>query len=808
MEYVEGEPVTTHCWRSDLGLTDRLELFSAVCNAVCYAHGRLVVHRDLKPSNVLVTPDGAVKLVDFGIAKVLDRGHGVEEGTALTAQGIRPLTPEYASPEQIRGEAVTVVSDVYALGVLLYQLLVGRSPYPTPLSTHEEIRRAVCEVEPLLPSDAVLFPKEIRSAQEDGSPPTPRQHQILEKHRRNRRRLSKQIRGDLDTVVLKALAKDGGQRYPSVEALIEDLHRYRNGLPVRARRAPWIYRARKFVGRHRLAVTAATATLLALLLGLAGTAWQAATAAQERDRAQLESSKLEATQEYLVSLFDAADPSQALGKDVTAKELVARGVERLDLELTDQPAVRLEMLNTLSRVSGALGELDQGEALLNQALPLAQELNGRDHPKVADVLVNLGRVLNEKGAWKEAQEVLEEALLLYQSSDREDRAMVFKGLSQLAYAHKSQGQRKEAALVLEEALGEARPLFGNESQEVADLLNDLGNALKREGKYLEAEASLTEALTIWRGMHEGDHPTIATATGNLAVLLFRKGHWEQAESGFREAIAMEQRIRGEKHPRLAAKLHNLANFLDTLGRFEEAAALRRQVLESVRESMGEASPYYGTTLDGLASDLAQTGRIGEAMPLFMEAERLLLAAVGPKHELYALNLSRRAGALHLQGKDREALPLIDEAIQSSRDRKTPESLAANLVRRGSIRLALGETLEAEEDFREGLRIQRETLPENHPNPVASLSGLGWALIGQERPSEALETLREAVALADKALPEKHWRRAEARAALGAALLGTQQQAEGTLLLRDALDTLEASRGVAHPTTRRAKSYLP
>ncbi len=313
MEYIAGAQLKAWCDSRGMGIPERLRLFADVCEAVRYAHQSLVVHRDLKPSNILVTDDGEVKLLDFGIAKLLESGpdgDGRGDGGAepATRTELRALTPEYAAPEQLRGEPVTTATDVYALGAILYELLTGRRPHQFPRRSPAEIERIVCDIDP--------------------DPP--------------------RLGGELDAILLRALQKEPARRYPSAEALLEDLRRWRDGLPVRARPDSALYRVRKFVRRHRLGVVAGGALVLSLIGGLAATLHQARAKTREAAKAR------EVT-DFVVNLFQVADPAESRGREVSAGELLARGVRRVDSALGRQPEVQEELLGVLGRIHRELG---------------------------------------------------------------------------------------------------------------------------------------------------------------------------------------------------------------------------------------------------------------------------------------------------------------------------------------------------------------------------------------------------------------------------------------------------------------------
>jgi serine/threonine-protein kinase len=332
MERVEGLPVTAYCDENRLSVESRLRVFLEICEAAQYAYRNLVVHRDLKPSNILVDTTGRVKLLDFGIAKLL--AEGAEEQAAATRTTLRVMTPEYAAPEQVRGDPVTTATDVYSLGVLLYELLAGERPYRLARRAPGELERAILDQDPSRPSDR---------ATAHGSRP-------------EAGRLGRRLRGDLDRIALMALQKEPERRYPSAEALANDIHRHLAGLPVAARGDAFAYRARKFLRRHTVGVVAAALVLLSLLGGLFAATWQAR-------RAQREASKAAAVKDFLGSLFSASDPSEARGRERTARDLLDEGARRIETDLQDQPEVQSEVTRLIANVYHQLGEYAREEPL-------------------------------------------------------------------------------------------------------------------------------------------------------------------------------------------------------------------------------------------------------------------------------------------------------------------------------------------------------------------------------------------------------------------------------------------------------------
>ncbi|MDX1420057.1 MAG: serine/threonine-protein kinase, partial [Rubricoccaceae bacterium] len=483
MEYVEGEPITAYCDAHRLSVDARLRLFATVCEAVRYAHRNLVVHRDLKPSNILVSEDAEgrpqVKLLDFGIARLL----ATDDDALLTQTGHRVLTPAYAAPEQVTGGAVTTATDVYALGGLLYRLLCGQPPIETEGRTAQEVEADVLGAPPPPPS-ARATPE---AAERRGTTPD---------------RLARRLRGDLDTMALVALHKEPERRYGSAAELLDDVTRHLGGLPIEARRDSRGYRLTKFVGRHRAAVLA-TGGVVALVAVLVG--FYTARLAAERDRAQGEADKAAEVSAFLASLFEGADPAQSRGADVTARELLAAGAQRVETELAGQPEVQAEMFGTIGRVYASLGLLDEASAALEKSLAR----------------------LDAAGA------------------DPLDRARAQTALGDLRV---SQGNYAAADSLLRRALAVQRAGHDGPHEETAATLGALGDLLQERGDYPASEAPLLDALAMQQALHDGDHPTAAALLNSLGQTYYDLGRYDEAEAHYAEALAMRRRLHGDLHP--------------------------------------------------------------------------------------------------------------------------------------------------------------------------------------------------------------------------------------------------------------------
>ena len=595
LEHVEGQRIDVYCDEKRLDIDARLRLFLDVLEAVAHAHANLIVHRDLKPANVLVSVDGRVKLLDFGIAKLLegDAQSGLAlpaEASALTREGGGALTPEYAAPEQVTGAQVTTATDVYALGVLLYVLLTGQHPAGSGVLSPAALLRAIVDTEPRKLSDAVVSQVETT--------------QTLARHAECRAatpaRLRRRLHGDLDTIVAKALKKTAPERYAAVTALADDLRRFLHHEPISARPDTLRYRTATFVRRHVRGV-AMTGAVLVLLGG--STAFYTTRLATERDRARLEADKAAKVSELLTGLLTGADPYATPGTrgEPTIRGLLDAGAERVRKELDGQPELQAEMLTVMGRIYRRLGVYDKARPLLEQALALGSPVFGPEHVRLAQSLNDLGVLLSEMGDYAAAGRSLEEALRMRRKLLGLEHADVAITLVELGRVYQDQGFNSRAEPLHREALAIRRKVWGNEHRETATSLSDLGSVLRLNGDLSGAEALLRQCLAInLKVLGEGHANTFLTLH-DLALVVGGRGDYPAAESQFRRALVMGRKALGDAHPNVAAALNNLSRVLREQGKYDEAASALRDALAIALPALGSEHPLIAIYNNNLAS---------------------------------------------------------------------------------------------------------------------------------------------------------------------------------------------------------------
>lgn len=817
MERVDGLPLLGACAERRIPLPRRLDLFVQLCRAVRHAHQHSIVHRDIKPSNVLVTADGHLKLLDFGIAKLVDADGAVQSSWSVaTTDG--PMTPQYAAPEQLRGQPVSTFTDVYGLGTVLYELLCGQRPYAHAGDTSPVVCARVLGDEPCRPPSVALAD-------------TPGLRGVVARH---------QVEGDLDAIALTALARDPSRRYASVDALLDDLERHRAGRPVRARGDAWTYVARAFVRRHR-AASGAAAVVVVALIAASIVSWRAAATARA------EAARAEAANAYLLSVFDAADPGTRGGFKATAQDLVAAGTRRLASAYVGQPELHAEAALTLGRVQLRLGDAAGAVAQLSWEDEHGTELPG--YARRLDArLAALGRAQLKRGLLDAAEATAQRSLASKAASrGGEWQAQALSLLSEIA---RERGRLHEAVALGERAAQAARS--GASITTTVDALFQYTNVLRETDALDAAHAVAQEALDRCAASPAACGHRLARARIQLAPIQTRRGEFIQARAGLETALAELGDWLPSTHPLHIDALSLLSAIDGDQGRHAQAIAGAEEVVERQRAADGGATVTTGGYLNALGGRYSAAGRDADALATYREATALFERIGQPDHPYALAALGNTASVLTRQGRAAEALPLAIRAHDAARrvagaDAATTLSKAVQVLQ---ARVALGQDDDALAPAQElATVLTRSPLPRSQVANLAvavaaALDGLGdhaaaialfdFALEGlrslPERPplvesaalskaahalrharrlSESIDHAEQAVALAERADPEGLDRRTPAaRIALAQALRARDaDDPRARDLLSRAIGELERIVGPDGPGVAEARRLL-
>ncbi len=651
MEYVEGVPLTEYCRRRGSSIEERLRLFREVCEAVQHAHLHAVIHRDLKPSNVLVRPDGAVRLLDFGISKQLDR---FDAAADRTRTGLRLMTPAYAAPEQIRGGRVGIYTDVYSLGVVLYELLAGKLPFELSDWTPGEAERAILERAP--------------------EKPTPVE--------------------DLNVLCMTAMHRDPERRYVSVEALIRDIDHYLKCEPLEARRDTLRYRVRKFTGRNRRAVTAA-AIAVTLLTGTI--AYFTVRLAIARNAALAEAARTQRIQRFMLNLFEGGDKEAGPADNLRVITLLDRGA-REARELNSEPAVQAELYQTLGNIYQKLGKLDRADTLLSSALERRINLFGKDSAEAAASMVSLGLLRMEQEQLPEAERLARQGLEMTKRHAGRSGPPVAKAAIALGRVLEERGQYEQAIPVLDEAV-RLSSAQGAANPDLAASLNELASVHFYAGRYAQADALFRRVLDLHRQLYGDRHPLVADDLINIAAGQQDLGYYSEAEKLQRQALEINMAYYGAGHPQMAHNLTVLGRTLQYEKRFDEAVEMLQKALPIEEGAYGPVSRQVASVLNELGNVAMARGQYADAEARFQRMAEIYRAVYNNHHYLVGIALSNLAGAYAARERYAQAEELYGQAIQMF-----SETLPAGHLNTGIAEIKLGRAL---------VRQRRYTEAEGH-----------------------------------------------------------------------------------------------
>ncbi|HET9804268.1 MAG TPA: tetratricopeptide repeat protein [Candidatus Acidoferrum sp.] len=695
MEYVPGLPITEYCDKHRLAMRERLELFIQACDAVQHAHQKAIIHRDLKPSNILVVQQGdkaVPKIIDFGLAKAM--AQRLTEHTVFTELGVLVGTPEYMSPEQadLRSQNIDTRTDVYSLGVILYELLVGALPFDAKtLRTAglEAILRTIREEQPPKPSTKVRLMGASSAASAKRRSEEPHS-------------LARRLQGELDWIALKALEKERARRYGTASELAADVQRYLRNEPVVAGPASAAYRLRKYAARHWFGMAAAS-VVAGLLIAFAATeALQLRRIQRERDRANR-------VTDFMTQMFQVVDPSEARGNSITAREVLEKASKEIDTGLAHDPELQAQLLYTMANVKMNLGLYRQAEEQFRRTVEIRKKTLGANH---VETLRATDRA----------------ALMLYR-----------------------QGQYERAVAEERETLEKLRKLYGAENGATLEAMNDYGLFLQANGNREEGERVDREAIEVERRVLGAEAPLTLTTMSNLAIVLHLRGQFAEAEQTFRTVYETRKRSLGPSAPDTITAGGNLALTIAAQGRLAEAEALDREMLQQLIRVLGQEHAFTLNVMNNLADVLISEGKLPEAEKLNRETLEISRRVLGPEHPETIITFANLCSTLATEGAVAQAEQMCAQVVELRKKvlgPEHPDTLKA-MINFAAVLGMEKKYAEAEKAGREALAIARRVLGKKDPLLGIALYNLGAVAGTEGRTDEGIGLLFEAI---DSGLP--------------------------------------------------------
>lgn len=687
MEYVDGLSLTRYCESHSTYIPDRLRLFRSVCEAVQHAHRHAVIHRDIKPSNILVTAEGSVKLLDFGIAKQVE---SLDLTAEHTRTGLRMMTPAYAAPEQVRGDRVGVHTDVYSLGVTLYELLAGRLPFDFTDRSPAEIETVILEHDPVRPSAVA---RQV-AQHHDGAQLYPS--------------VNRAAWADLDVLCLTAMHKDAQRRYPTVEALVRDIDHYLKDEPLEARPDSARYRMGKFTRRHWRSVSI-TAALLLFVVALV--AFYTSRLASARNEAVREAARTQRIQRFTLGLFDGGQDNVAPSDSLRVVTLVDRGLQTAR-SLDAEPAAQAELYETLGGIYLKLGKLQRADTLLRAALAGRRALNGGDNTDVARSLVALGQLREAQASYDDAEKLIRDGLAMILRQSPGDPSTVAAATLALGGVLMDRGEYAQAIPTLSEAL-RLQKAAGAPEEDISSSITALASTHFYLGHYATADSLNHIALEIDRRLYGDRHTLVAADLINIGAVQFQRGHYDEAERYYRQALSIDEGWYGEDNPVVASNLTMLGRAMSYQGRFDEADDVLRRAIAIQERVYGPVHPAVASALNDLATIALQQGRLDTAEADYRRMRDIYRKVYGDKHYLVGVAVAN-LGSVYLERKDyAHAEQLFREAVRRYSDAQGPDHMNTGIARikLGRSLLRQGKYAEAARESLAGYEIAgRQTSP--------------------------------------------------------------------------------------------------